>query len=129
MAVAEYKNLTVLKKKGTLLGVPFRSIKEKVLGSDYELSIVFVGPKTAKQLNIDHRNRDYIPDTLAFPLSKNSGEIIMCESVMRKAYKKSGYDFIKYVKFMLIHSMLHLKGYSHGSTMERKEKQILKLFT
>lgn len=129
MAVLETKNLTVSKKKGTLPRVPFRSIKEKVLGSDYDLSIAFVTSGEARGLNINHRNKDYVPNTLAFPLTKTSGEIVMCERVIKTQYKTFDMDYRTYFIFILIHSMLHLKGYSHGGTMERKEKQLLKLFT
>ena len=35
----------------------------------------------------------------------------------------------KFLLFLVIHAMLHLKGYEHGSTMERQEKKFLKLFS
>lgn len=115
--------------KGTLPSVPFLALKEKVLGKKYELSIRFVAPAEAQALNIAHRNKDYIPNTLSFPLSKTSGEIILCRSAIRKQYKEFEMTYEKYMTFIVIHSMLHLKGYEHGSTMERKERDLLALFT
>lgn len=115
--------------KGTLPSVPFLALKEKILGKKYELSIRFVAPAEAQALNIAHRNKDYIPNTLSFPLSKTSGEIILCRSAIKKQYKDFDMTPEQYMTFIVIHSMLHLKGYEHGSTMERKERELLAHFT
>ena len=127
MAVLDTDNMTV-SIKGTLPSVPFLALKEKILGKKYELSIRFVAPAEAQALNIAHRNKDYIPNTLSFPLSETSGEIVLCRSAMRKEYKNFEMDYDTYLIFIIIHSMLHLKGYEHGSTMEDKEQKLLALF-
>lgn len=127
MGILEHHNLTV-NKKGTLPSAPFLSIKEKVLGKKYSLSISFVDEKTAKRINKEHRNKTYVPNTLSFSLTKNSGEMIMCLPAIKKEYKKFGYSYKKYLIFLLIHSMLHLKGFVHGSTMEAKEQYYLAFF-
>ncbi len=132
MATFEAKNLSVSrndKKNGTLPRVPFLAIKEKVLGKNYELSISFVDEKTARKINKEHRNKTYVPNTLSFSLSKNSGEIVMCLPAIRKEYKNFEKVEKKYLCFLIIHSMLHLKGYQHGSTMESKEQYYLAHFT
>lgn len=127
MTVLDADTMTV-SIKGTLPSVPFLALKEKILGKKYELSIQFVPPAQAQALNIEHRQKDYIPNTLSFPLSETSGEIILCRSAMRKEFKQFDMTYDNYLVFILIHSMLHLKGYEHGSTMERKEQQLLSLF-
>lgn len=126
--VEEYPNLTV-SGKGTLPRVPFLAIKEKVLGKKYELSIHFVDPKTAQRLNSEHRQKDYIPNTLSFSLTDTSGEIILCRSAIRKEFKKFEMTYLQYITFLVIHSSLHLLGMEHGSTMEDKERFYLKQFT
>lgn len=57
-------------------------------------------------------------NVLAFPLSKTSGEILICKSAA-KPYT---------VEFLFIHAALHLKGLKHGATMEREEDRFLKRF-
>jgi probable rRNA maturation factor len=114
---------------GTLPSVPFLALKEKILGKKYELSLSFVRPPKAQMLNIAHRGKDYVPNTLSFPLTDTSGEIVLCKSAMRKEYKNFGMEYDTYVLYIIIHSMLHLKGFDHGSTMDTKEQQLLKLFT
>lgn len=128
MSTLDEKNLLV-NKKGTLPRVPFLDIKEKILGKRYELSISFVDEMVAQNLNKQHRSKSYIPNTLSFSLTKGSGEIVMCLPAIKKEYKKIDMNFQNYLIFLLIHSMLHLKGYKHGSTMEYKEQYYLAFFT
>lgn len=127
MSILEEHNLTVT-KKGTLPRVPFLGIKEKVLGKKYDLSISFVDEPTAQALNITHRKKDYIPNTLSFSLTETTGEIVMCIPAIKKEFKKFDMSYDTYLRFLLIHSMLHLKGYEHGSTMEDKEQYYLAFF-
>lgn len=127
MAVLEFSNLTI-SGKGTLPSVPYLRIKEKVLGKRYDLSIRFVDPTTAQALNITHRHKDYIPNTLSFSLSESSGEIVLCRSAIRREYKKFGMTYDTYLIYLIVHSSLHLVGMNHGSTMEAKELFFLKQF-
>lgn len=113
---------------GTHECVPFLALKETILGKRYQLSIAFVSARVAQSLNIAHRGKDYVPNTLSFSLTPTSGEIILCTSAMRKQYRLSEYSYDDYVIYIIIHSMLHLKGMQHGSTMERKEAQLLSRF-
>lgn len=126
--VFEAHNLTI-SFSGTLSNVPFLAIKEKVLGKKYNLSISFVSPKKALELNKTYRNKDYTPNTLSFSLSQSSGEIILCKNILRQEYKKFGMDYQTYQIFILIHSCLHLKGMEHGCTMETAEQKYLLFFT
>lgn len=127
MAILEEKNLSVT-NNGTLPRVPFLAIKEKVLGKGYDLSVSFVTESVAKSLNKKHRNKTYIPNTLSFSLTTTSGEIVMCIPAIKKEFKKFDMTYTTYLIFLLIHSMLHLKGYEHGSTMEDKEQYYLAFF-
>lgn len=130
MKVTEYSNnLTISQTKGKLPSLPFSDIKDVVLGKRYELSIHFATADEAQQLNITHRNKDYIPNTLSFPYSKSSGEIVLCEEAMKKQHTDFELSYHDYVVYILIHSMLHLKGFEHGSTMESKEAYFLKKLT
>ncbi len=93
----------------------FEKIKNKVLGSDYELSLVFASNTLIRRLNRTYRGIDKPTNVLAFPLSKTSGEIfINCSRA--KPFS---------VKYLFIHGLLHLKGMGHGDTMEKAEKKLL----
>jgi len=129
MPLFKSQNLFITKQNGTLPRVPFLALKEKVLGKSYELSVAFVDEKTAKSLNKKYRNKTYIPNTLSFSLTPKSGEIVLCIPAIKKEYKNFEMTYKKYLIFLIIHSMLHLKGFEHGSTMESMEQKYLKLFS
>ncbi len=106
----------------------FVAISEKILGKKYNLSLVFVGEKTAKKLNMEHRNGNYVPNVLSFPLSENEGEIFICLNVVKRENKKFDMTPLQYEKFLFIHGCLHLKGHDHGKEMERLEDKYIKAF-
>jgi len=101
--------------------VPFSNFAENILGRHYELSVVLVGDTRMQRLNRSYRNKDTTTDILAFPLEKNSGEIILNVRKARAKAKKFGMTPNDYLNFVFIHGLLHLKGMDHGRTMERLE--------
>lgn len=97
----------------------------RILGSTYELSLVFVGAKKGRLINKATRKKTYVPDVLSFPLSESAGEIVI---VLPKAYADAPryqHDPIEHVAFLFIHGCLHLAGYTHGENMEIAERRHL----
>jgi len=103
-------------------------IKKAVLGSDYELSFSFVSSAEIKKLNQIYRNINKATDILSFPLSKTSGEILICKSEAKKEMVKFGRTYENFLTFLYIHGLVHLKGYDHGSKMEKVEEKYRKQF-
>lgn len=103
-------------------------IKKHILGEKYELSIAIVGEKKIHNLNKKYRNKDYPTDTLSFSLSENSGEIFLNLKIATQKSISFEMSPRNYFYYLLIHSMLHLKGYEHGGKMEDEESKILKNF-
>lgn len=128
MPVKEFKNLSVRIRNGTLPRVPFLKLKEIVLGPDYELSVAFVGAKESRELNLEHRKKDYPANVLSFPLSKTSGEIVICPPAAFKDAKKFGKSRVAMIPFLFIHGLFHLKGMRHSSKMEAKEAELRSQF-
>ncbi len=121
--------LTVLRNpKGKLPRLPFAKFRDEILGSDYELSICFVTPTFIQKLNKTHRKKSYVPNVLAFSLEKKSGEIYACLSQIKKDAPKHSMQYELFLPFLVIHSMLHLKGYAHGSKMEQEEARLMQQF-
>lgn len=114
---------------GKLPRLPFARIKESILGKTYELSLVVISPKKSKALNMKHRGKDYSANVLSFPLSKKSGELFLDPETAKKQAPEHELSVSKFLLLLVIHGMLHLKGYDHGSTMEREEKKFLKKFS
>ncbi|PIQ66244.1 MAG: rRNA maturation RNase YbeY [Candidatus Zambryskibacteria bacterium CG11_big_fil_rev_8_21_14_0_20_42_18] len=105
--------------------IPFTNLKNSVLGLDFELSLVFVDNIFSKRLNRTYRGKNKSADVLSFPLSKKSGEIFIDLITAKKEMGKFQMPYRKFVTFLFIHGLLHLKGMKHGTTMERREKKLL----
>jgi probable rRNA maturation factor len=103
-------------------------MKEVVLGKEYDLSFSFIGPKKMCELNSIHRGKNYATDILSFELEKDAGEIFICKSIAAKKARLFERTPSNYLSFLLIHGLCHLKGMTHGATMERHEQKIRKQF-
>lgn len=117
-----------LKSTPRIDGVLFERLKDHVLGKEYALSLVFVGKKLGRRLNKEHRGKDYATDILSFPHDKTFGEMFIHPDKARVKAKEFGRTFDNYLKFIFIHGLFHLKGFDHGSTMEREEARVRALF-
>lgn len=107
---------------------PYEKMKDAVLGKKYELSLTFVGPARAKQLNIEYRSKDYTPNVLSFPLDAMHGEIIICPQVAKTQAKDFDLSVHGYIAYLFIHGLVHLKGHDHGDTMEKLEQKYMRQF-
>jgi len=108
--------------------LPFARMKEEVLGKKYDLSLVFIGETRARRINKETRNKDYVPNVLSFPLSKESGEIFICLPKALQESRAYGKTPSKFVGYLFIHGLLHLDGLTHGSTMDKSEQMLSKKF-
>ncbi len=85
-----------------------------------ELGLVFVGPDESRALKREHLDIDEATDALAFPLDalddlpdglpRQLGDVVMCPQVVGEEWQAP-----------LVHAVLHLVGYDHGSEMEARE--------
>ena len=103
--------------------MPFLVIKNDILGKKYNLSLAFITPAKMRELNKQYRNKNKTTNILSFPLSKNTGEILICTSVLKKELKKFNKTFPELLQFLVIHGCLHLKGFEHSSRMEVLEQK------
>ncbi len=109
---------------------------------DKLISIVVVGPREMKKINLATRGKEEATDVLAFPLEKADsfvtapfvntffGEIVICPSVARRKAKLRGMTAPEYQRLILAHGLLHLFGMDHkkkvdAEKMEQMEKKIL----
>lgn len=108
--------------------IDFELLKDKVLGKKYDLSIAIIGDKKSRRLNKAYRAKSYAPDVLSFPISETSGEIFLNPKVAKRKSARFDMTPLKYLIYLVIHGMLHLKGMDHGAKMETTEKQLLKKY-
>lgn len=99
------------------------SIQERILGKQYELSLVFAGDVLSRRLNRERRGKDGPANTLSFALTKNSGEIFINMRQVARDAEHFGERPRSFALRLFIHSLLHLKGFSHGSIMDSEERK------
>ena len=88
--------------------------------SDGELGLTFVSPDEIRRLKREHLGVDEVTDVLAFPIDgleelpddvpRQLGDAVVCPQVVGESWRGP-----------LVHALLHLLGYEHGSEMEARE--------
>jgi probable rRNA maturation factor len=86
-----------------------------------ELGLALVPPDEIRRLKGEHLGIDEETDALAFPIDgrdelpagmpRQLGDVVLCPQVVRDAWRAP-----------LVHAVLHLVGYDHGSEMEARER-------
>ncbi|MDB4984286.1 MAG: hypothetical protein JWM20_465 [Patescibacteria group bacterium] len=126
---SETNNFSIIREtKGKLPRLPFVDIKNKILGSNYSLSLAFVGRTRAIELHQEWKSKDDPVNILSFPLSKSEGEIIISLEKARHECKNFDRGYENYLAFLFIHGCVHLKGFVHGDKMEKEEAKYRKMF-
>ena len=121
-------SLTIAHRTRTYPTLPYEDMKNTILGKNYDLSLIFVGPTRAQALNKAHRKATYVPNVLSFPLTESAGEIYITPSIAERESKKFAMTPTGYIGFLFIHGLLHLKGHLHGDTMDKAEKKYVERF-
>lgn len=119
---------STVKKKPRINTKAFLAIKNSILGKDHEVSLIFIGSYRAQNLNITHRQKDYIPNILTFELDDNHTEIFICPDTAKKQYKDFDLSLSDYYAFLFIHGCLHATGLPHGDEMDAQEEKYLKKY-
>jgi probable rRNA maturation factor len=90
---------------------------------DGELGIAFVAADEIRKLKRQHLGLDEETDVLSFPIDGRSavpegvpralGDVVVCPQVVGDGWRAP-----------LVHGLLHLLGYEHGSEMEAREGEL-----
>lgn len=91
---------------------------DKGYQKNIELSLVFVGRDKAKKLNIKYREKNYIPQVLGFPMSKEAdeegvirlGDIVICTQKLKYEVKFQKSTLEKILYDWLVHGVENLEN-------------------
>ena len=122
----DFSNTT--KHKISLSEKLLQEMADNILDTSYDVSIVVVGDKQARSLNQKYRGKDYVPNVLSFPIDETMGEIFLNPKTATLEAPKFNLSVNHYLYYLIIHSMLHLKGFDHSDEMSAKENFYMKKF-
>jgi probable rRNA maturation factor len=91
------------------------------------ITLRIVGASEARQLNRAFRKRDYATNVLSFAYG-SSGDIVLCHPVVVREAREQGKTVRAHYAHLVVHGMLHLRGYAHGRQMEAREIRLLRRF-
>lgn len=108
-----------------------------------EISVTFVNNKQIQEYNKQYRNKDMPTDVLSFVMGENGkynidphtgaqilGDIVISMEKAAEQAKRFDHSLQREVGYLTAHSVLHLLGYDHESSLERvrmreKEEMIM----
>jgi probable rRNA maturation factor len=86
-----------------------------------DLGVMFARPEEMRRLKRAHLGADEVTDVLSFPIDgvgdlpagvpRQLGDVVLCPQVVGEAWRAP-----------LVHGLLHLLGYDHGSAMAEREE-------
>ena len=98
-------------------------LKKDILGKKYSLSVGFVDEARSRSINHKYRGKNKPTNVLSFALHRDEGELVLCKNVIKQEAKLQKRGFNNWLIFLLVHGMLHLKGFDHSPQMEKLENK------
>ena len=91
------------------------------------VTVRIVGRAEGRRLNFHYRHKAYATNVLSFPYGK-SGDLVLCHPVIAREAREQGKSLRAHYAHLVVHGMLHLRGYAHGRRMEAREIRLLARF-
>ncbi len=103
-----------------------------------EITVRIVDTEEGAQLNRTYRHKDYATNVLSFPYDAPPGvdvgvmgDLAICAPVVAREAREQGKELAAHWAHMIVHGVLHLRGYDHlredeALRMEALETEILK---
>ncbi len=93
------------------------------------MALVFLSAKDMQYLNKYYRDKAYPTNVLSFPSeidgNHDLGDVFLCMEIIEKEAQEQKKSLLAHVVHLIIHGILHLKGYDHETSQEAKEMEAL----
>ena len=111
------KKIIPLMKKTAEFTLKFEKIK------NYNISFTQISDVDIKKMNRKYRKVNRITDVISFLVDKNlfMGDIYISDKRPERNAKKYGFTYEKELCYLVIHSILHLEGYTDYTPENKKE--------
>jgi len=90
------------------------------------ISIVITDDENIRELNKTYRKIDSATDVLSFEMGEDGilGDIIISYETAQRNAKRYGKSLGDEMKRLVVHGVLHLLGFDHKNTYERKKMRL-----
>ena len=111
--------------------------------NETEVSISIVGDRTIRRINREYLAKDRPTNVISFSLQEGEygditgyalGDVILSADTALREAEQGGIAFFEQLCFLMMHGILHLRGYDHersgaqeAARMEKKEKELFKI--
>jgi probable rRNA maturation factor len=99
-----------------------------------QLTVRIVGEDESAHLNATYRHKQGPTNVLSFPFECPPGvplpllgDIVVCAPVVQREAREQGKEVNAHWAHMIIHGLLHLLGYDHGTDQEAAEMENLEV--
>ena len=112
-----------------------RKILAELAVPDAELSILFVGDEQIRDLNRRYLHRDKATNILAFPMQEGEfsglhpsllGDLVISVEAAKRQSNRFGLNQMGMITLLIIHGILHLRGYEHERSRKQAQEMALK---
>lgn len=104
----------------------------ELLSDEAELVIRLVDEEEGRELNHQYRKKDYATNVLSFPfeappgvVTHHLGDLVICVPVVEREAKEQGKSLEAHWAHLVVHGVLHLKGYDHQTEAEAEKMEDL----
>jgi probable rRNA maturation factor len=128
-----------------LASLALRGAKSRAFEKRAELSVVLTGDAEVRKLNRRYRGKDRTTDVLSFAMQEGNkipsvpcgpmvlGDVVISVPKTRQQAMETGRPFKGELAGLLVHGILHLLGYDHGTKAREKrmfalQEKLLKKF-
>ncbi|MGC8651090.1 MAG: rRNA maturation RNase YbeY [Minisyncoccia bacterium] len=98
-----------------------KSILKYLKSPQKSISLIFISPLQMKEMNTYWRHHPQTTTVLTF----NEGDIFLCPQEIKKQALQRNLSLKTFYQILLIHSILHLFGYTHDKRKEREKMESL----
>ena len=84
-----------------------------------EITLRVVGAAEGRRLNRTYRRADRATNVLAF----HAGDVVLCHPVVVREARSQGKTLEAHYAHLVIHAMLHLRGYEHERSREARRME------
>lgn len=102
------------------------------IGGSHELTVRIVDAQESAALNSEYRQKQGPTNVLSFPFeappgmrSRLLGDLVLCAEVVQREAREQGKPPQAHWAHMIVHGVLHLRGFDHLAPAEAEEMEAL----